>query len=87
MTSPLTPFGFFLTHYSSPTGAWWWGKGRFCWRILRGGSHGFRGNEGGKNIERELLTANSDPRQGIEENCNTTQTKRFSDFLLPTPRR
>ena len=54
---------------------------------FEGGSHGFRGNEGGKNIERGLLTANSDPKQGIEENCNTTQPKRFSDFLLPTPRR
>lgn len=43
--------------------------------------------KGGKNIERGLLTANSDPRQGIEENCNTTQPKLFSDFLLPTPGR
>lgn len=53
-----------------------------------GGDHTVLGEmKGGKNIERGLLTANSDPRQGIEENCNTTQPKLFSDFLLPTPRR
>ena len=55
---------------------------------FEGGDHTVLGEmKGGKNIERGLLTANSDPRQGIEENCNTTQPKRFSDFLLSTPRR